>query len=43
MVDEVYGQDINLLEERVTKKQKNKYYELMQSIKDDERSNISIY
>jgi len=37
MVDSIYGQDIDVLEDRVTRKAKNKYYELMQMIKDEEK------
>jgi len=39
MVNEIYGEDIDVLEERVTKKSKNKIYELLSSIDDDENGN----
>ncbi len=38
MANEIFGEDIDMLEERVTKKSKNKIYDLISSLEQDENS-----
>jgi hypothetical protein len=39
MANEIFGEDVDVLEERITKKAKHRYYELIASLDEDENGN----